>query len=189
MAAHRDAVGQTGDLHPKGAQQPGKVHGGGLPLRVGIGGHDDLLDPAGGHPLYQGLDVQVIRPHVVHGGDHPVEHVVEPLVLPGPLHGHHVLRVGHHTDDGGVPLGAGEDGAGAVPLRQMLTHRTAVDGGLGGQNGLGKGGGVLLWEGEDVERQPLGGFDADAGQAGELLHQIFQCGGEILHGKDLRSRK
>ena len=34
-----------------------------------------------------------------------------------------------------------------------------------------------LWEGEDVERQPLGGFDADAGQAGELLHQIFQCGG------------
>ena len=58
-----------------------------------------------------------------------------------------------------------------------------MDGGLGGQNGLGKGGGVLLWEGEDVERQPLGGFDADAGQAGELLHQIFQCGGKYCMGK------
>ena len=123
VAPHRHAVGQAGDLHPKGLEQPGEVHGGGLPLRVGIGGHDDLLDPAGGHPLYQGLDVQVIRPHVVHGGDHPVEHVVEPLVLPGPLHGHHLLRLGHHTDDGGVPLGAGADAAGAVHLPQNLQRR------------------------------------------------------------------
>ena len=128
------------------------------PSVSGIGGHDDLLDPAGGHPLYQGLDVQVVRPHVVHGGDHPVEHVVEPVVLPGALHGHYVLWVGHHTDDGGVPLGAGADGAGAVPLRQILTHRTAVDGGLGlDRMAWAKAAASSSGQGEDVERQPLGG--------------------------------
>ena len=114
------------------------------PSVSGVGGHDDLLHAPGGHPLHQGFDMQVVGPHVVHGGDDPVEHVVEPLVLPGALHGHHVLGVGHHADGGGVPpWDWGRWGRGR-PLGQVLAHgqQWMVD--LAVQDGLGKGGRLLL---------------------------------------------
>ena len=37
-----------------------------------------------GHPVEQRLDVQVVRPHVVHGGDDAVEHMVAAVDIPGP---------------------------------------------------------------------------------------------------------
>ena len=57
-----------------------------------------------------------------------------------------------------------------------------MDGGLGVGDGPGEGGGLLIGQGEHVKGQPLGRFHADAGQLGEVLHQIFQGGGEVLHG-------
>ena len=108
-----------------------------------------------------------------------MEHMVQPLVLPGALHSSHVLGVGHHADGGLVPLGAGADGAGAVPVRQILADRAAVDRRLGTDNRLGEGVGLIIRHGQDIEGQPLGGFDAHAGQLGELLHQ---SGGKVLHG-------
>ena len=42
--------------------------------------------------------------------------------------------------------------------------------GLGVGDGPGEGGGLLLGQGEHMKGQPLGGFAADARQAGELFH-------------------
>ena len=67
VAAHRDAVGQAGDLHLEGLQEPGEVHGGGLPLGVRVGGHDDLSDAALGHAVQQGSDVQIIIQRLCRG--------------------------------------------------------------------------------------------------------------------------
>ena len=115
-----------------------------------------------------------------------MEHVVHPLVLPGALHGHHVLGVGHHADDAAVPPGGGADGAGPLPLGQVLAHGAAGDGGLGLEDGVGKGPGRLLRLVQQIEGQALGALAAHAGQLGKLLHQIFQGGGKILHGIDLQ---
>ena len=165
----------------KGLQQPGQIHGGGLALGVRVGGHDDLLNAPGGHPLHQGADVQVVRADVVHGGEHPVKNVVQPVVLPAALHGDHVFGIGDHADGGAVPFGAGADGAGAASLGEVLADGTAVDGGFGINDGPGESGGLFFRKGKDVESQALGGFDSDSGQLGEVLDQIFQRGGKVLH--------
>jgi hypothetical protein len=70
--------------------------------------------------------------------------MVAPQIFPAALHGDDVLGVGDHADEVPVPLGAGADGTGAVPLGQVLTDGTAVDAGFGVYNGLGEGGGLLL---------------------------------------------
>ena len=85
-----------------------------------------------------------------------MEHMVQSLVLPGALHSGHILGVGHHADGGLVPLGAGTDGAGAVSVCQVLTDRAAVDGRLGADDCLGKGVGLIIRHGQDIEGQPLG---------------------------------
>ena len=115
-----------------------------------------------------------------------MEDVVLSHIFPAALHGYHILGVGHHADGARIPLGAGADGAGAVPLGEVLADGTAVDVGLGVHNGPGEGGGLLFGQGQHIKGQPLGGLDAHARQLGEVLHQIFKGRGEILHGKDLR---
>ena len=117
--------------------------------------------------------MQVVRPHPVHGGEDPVEDVVLPPVLPGPLHGDDVLGVGHHAHLAAVPLLTGADGAGPLPLGEVLADGTQGDGPFGLQDGLGKGLHLPLRQGEDEEGQPLGGLMPDARQAGKLLHHFF----------------
>ena len=39
MTAHGDAVGQSGHLDGEGLEQTGEIHGSGLALGVGVGGH------------------------------------------------------------------------------------------------------------------------------------------------------
>ena len=85
-----------------------------------------------------------------------MEHMVQALVLTGALHGGHVLGVSHHTDGGLVPLGAGTDGAGAVPIRQILADGAAVDSRLGADDRLGEGVGLVIRHGQDIEGQALG---------------------------------
>ena len=139
MAAHRDAVGQPGDFDAELSEQPGQVHGGGFPLGVRVGGHNHLFHAAGGHPGDQFGDPQVIRPHVVHRGNYAVENVVQPMVFAGALHGDDVLGVRHHADQGVVPLGAGTEGAGAVPLSEVLADGAAGHRAFGVEDGGGKG--------------------------------------------------
>ena len=69
---------------------------------------------------------------MVHGGNDPVQHMVQAVVLPAALQRGHVLGVGHHADKGGIPAAAGTDRAGAVALGEVLAEGTAVDGALCG---------------------------------------------------------
>ena len=100
--------------------------------------------------------MQVVRAHPVHGRYDPVEHMIDATVLPAALHGHHVLGIGYHANGGPVPLLAGTDGAGALPLGEILAYGAAVDHLFGLQDGLGEGGRLLFRQGQDMEGQPLG---------------------------------
>ena len=177
MAAHRNAVGQPGDLHPEGFQQPGEVHGRSLALGVRVSGHNDLLYAALGYPFHQFFDAQVVRPHPIHRGDHAVENVVQAIILAGALHGDDILGLRHHADGVLLPLIAGANGTGAVTLGQILTDRTGMHPILGIQNGLGKLGGLIPRQAQHIEGQPLGALGSNTGQTGELLHQFFHGGG------------
>ena len=120
---------------------------------------------------------------MIHRGENAVEDVIQPVILTGALHGDDVLGVGHHTDGTAVPAETGTQGARAVTFRQILTDRTACNGLLCLQNGLGEGLGLLFGEVQHVKSQPLGGFGADAGQTVEVLYQGLQGGGKVLHDK------
>ena len=99
-----------------------------------------------------------------------MEHMVHSPVLPGALHGHHVLGVGHHAHQGMVPLGGGAQGALPLPVGEVLAHRAAADALFRVQQGGGEVPGGLLGLVQDVKSQPLGALAAHAGQLGELLH-------------------
>ena len=180
MAAHGDAIGQPGHLDLKGLQKPGDIHGGSLPLRVRVGGHDDLLHTALSHPLQQWLDGDVIGTDVVHGTDDAVEHMIFSVKLPAPFHGRYIPGVCYYADHGAVPPVGGADGT--QPSGSEITaHRAVGDGFLGGDDGIGKGLGLLLRKAQHIKGQPLGAFAADSRQAGELLYQRLQRRGKILH--------
>ena len=181
MAAHGDAVGKARHPHAEGLQQSGDVQRRGLALGVGVGGHDNLADAALCHPIQQGLDLKIVRPHVVHGGQHAVEHVVMAVELPAALDSQHVTGVGHHADDRLVPLGVGAHAAQAA-RRQVAAHRAQRHAPLGLDNGVGEAFRLLHGQIQHVEGQTLGGFSADARQTGELLHQLFKGRGKVFHG-------
>ena len=168
-ASRKQTVGQAGDLHAEGLKQPGDIQGGGLALGVRVGGHDDLVDAALGHTVQQRLDVQVVGPHVVHGGQYAVEHVIAAAVLPAALDGDDIPGVGHHAYRGVVPLLIGAYRA-QPPSGEILAHRAQGDAALGIGNGVGEGLCLLRGQGQYVKGQPLGGLIAHARQTGELLH-------------------
>ena len=180
MAAHGDAIGQPGHLDLKGLQKPGDIHGGSLPLRVRVGGHDDLLHTALSHPLQQWLDGDVIGTDVVHGTDDAVEHMVFAVELPAPLHGRHVPWVRHHADHRVIPLGRGTDGA-QPPGGEIAAYGAIGDGAFGGNDGIRKRLSVLLRQAQYMKGQPLGGLSTDPRQTGKLFDQRLQRRGKILH--------
>ena len=83
-------------------------------------------------------------------------------------------------------LALAQMGQGPSPSVRFWQTGAGVDVGLGVYDGPGEGGHLLLGQGEHMEGQPLGGFDAHPGQLGEVLHKIFKGGGKVLHGKDLQ---
>ena len=113
--------------------------------------------------------MQVVGPHVVHGGEHAVEHVVVPPVLPAALNGDHVAGVSHHADGALIPLLVGADGA-QPPGGEILAHRAQRHAALGVGDGVGERLRLLSGETQHMERQTLGGLIAHARQTGELLH-------------------
>ena len=67
IGAHGDPVGKPSDANVEGLEQLGNVHGRGLPLRVGVRGHDDLLHVFRRDPLQQFLDADIVGPDHTHG--------------------------------------------------------------------------------------------------------------------------
>ena len=132
--------------------------------------------------------MQIVGAHMVHGGQHAVEHVVAATVLAAALDGDDIPRVGYHADGGVVPLGVGTDGAQPAG-GEILADGTKGDAALGVGDGIGEGLGLLGGQAQDVEGQTLGGFVAHAGQLGKLFHQLFQRCGEVFHGINLSMRR
>ena len=79
----------------------------------------------GGYPLHQGLDLQIVRPHMVHGRQNAVEHMVAAVDTPGSARWPATSRGSATTQMvRRVPLGRGADGAEA-PGGEVLAHGTA----------------------------------------------------------------
>ena len=91
VAAHRHAEGEAGDPHPPGLEQAGEVEGGRLPLDVGVGGEDDLLDPL--QAREQAGDGQAVGADPAVRGEGPQQDVVEAVVLARALDGLEVERL------------------------------------------------------------------------------------------------
>ena len=169
MAPHGNTIGQTGHLYTERLEHTGQIHGRGLSLRVGICRHNDLLNLPLRHPVQEGFDIQVVGPHAIHWGEHPMEHMVGPVVFPGPLHGNDILGIGHHTDHAAISFLTGADGAQPLSFREVLTDGAEGNGPLGLQNRLSKLLHLILGQRQDKKRQALGSLMANAGQAGKLL--------------------
>ena len=126
------------------------------PLRVRVGGHDDLLDASGGHPLHQRFDVQVIGTHMAHGEITPWSTWYSPWY--SRERSIAATSLGSATTQmvDWSRLGLAQMEQGAVSVCQVLTDRAAVDGRLGADDCLGKGVGLIIRHGQDIEGQPLG---------------------------------
>ena len=105
-----------------------------------------------------------------------MQNMIHAGVFPGPLHGDHVPGFSHDANQTVVALLVVTDGA-KVPIRQILAHRAGMHLRPGVQDRLGEFLGVLPGHAQGVQRQPLGAFCADAGEARKLLRQPLQSGG------------
>ena len=137
-------------------------------LDIRIGGQNDLVDILLADAGQQLADADILRPDALHRGDGAVQHVIAALEIAHALHGGHVARVAYHADHAVVAALIGTDRAGVfhrvVAADRAVFYRLAAL-----PDGAGQLVHLILREGDDVIRQPLRGFCADAGQAGELL--------------------
>ena len=107
--------------------------------------------------------------------------------FPRPLDGQYITGIGHHADDRLVPFGVGTNGT-QTTGRQIAAHGAQRHAALGIHDGVGKGLGLLHGQIQHMESQPLGGFSADTGKPGKLLHQLFKGRGKVFHrGQPLNS--
>ena len=139
---------------------------------------------AAAHALDKRLDLKVVGSDVVHRRDHAVEHVIAAAELAGAFDRDHIARVGNHTDDRRVALVRRTDGAHAA-VCQIAADGAAGDRAFGVQDGVGKFFGVLLRKTEHMKGKTLRALAADAGEAGKLLDQLFQCRREVFHDLNL----
>lgn len=91
-----------------------------------------------------------------------MEHMVGPVVFPGPLHGNDILGIGHHTDHAAISFLTGADGAQPLSFREVLTDGAEGNGPLGLQNRLSKLLHLILGQRQDKKRQALGSLMANA---------------------------
>ena len=61
IGADGDAVSQAGHFHAEGLYEPRYIHAGGLALCVGVEGHYDLGDAAGGDAVHELGNFEVVR--------------------------------------------------------------------------------------------------------------------------------
>ena len=100
------------------------VEVGGVTLHRGAERQDDLGDVAGRHALHQALDLQILRPDAVHGGDDAAQDMIDAVVLLRRLDGQHILDALHDAHRGVVALRRGADAA-HVAVADVVAH-TAV---------------------------------------------------------------
>mgnify|MGYP002552882474 CR=1 FL=1 len=110
--------------------------------------------------------------------------VCRALRAEGALDGDDVARVGDDADDMFITLRRRADRAEAA-VRQIAADGAERDGALGVDDGIGKGLGLLFGQAQHEKREPLCALAADAGQARELLNELFERRGKVFHGLNL----
>ena len=161
---------QAGDDHVRRAlaERVGEVEGGGLAGRGRVRRDHHLAD-AGAvvHAAEQLSHVKVLGIDAVDRRQRPAEHVIAAMELPGALDRDHVARLLDHADGGRLaPLVLAD--AAAWTRGEVEADLAVADGRLDLPDRVGEPERLLLGDAEDVEREPLRGALADAGQASEL---------------------
>lgn len=143
---------------------------------IWVGGDDDFFDFTTLEAAQELLNAQLFRSDAVERRKRPMQHVVAPAKLPGPLNGE---LVGDTFDDADQPVfspGVEAKGAGRVlgSVVQAATGGAEANAIDGLQECLGEFNGEASWLAQDVEGETLRGLLADAREAGELRHQSIE---------------
>lgn len=116
-----------------------------------------------------------------------MEHMIDAVEFPGPLHGDHILGLRHHADHAMIPSLIITDRT-DILVSQVLTDGAGPD--------------RLLWlsvmaaansaaasrrHTQDVKSQPLRRLSADARQSCKLFRQPLQCSRKVPHLTAARS--
>ena len=119
-------------------------------------------------------NVQLLGPNLVHGADHPAEHVVEAMVAARALDSRDVARLAHHADARGIARGILADGAlvggGVVEAPAAEVHLL-----LHHQDGVGQAARLLGVRLQQVVGNALGALGANARQAAQLIEKNLQA--------------
>ena len=144
-----------------------------------VGGEHDLADRRVGplHARVELRDLEVLRLDAVDRGERAAEHVVAAAVLVRALDRDHVAGLLDHADQRRVAALVGADRA-ARALGEVEADLAEADLVLDVADRVGERVGVLRRRAQHVERQPLGGAVADAGELAQLGDQALERRGE-----------
>ena len=117
--------------------------------------------------------MQLVRPHLVHGGNHAAQNVVEAVVGARALYGLDVARLGHHADGRAVARAVRAHVAG-VPRGVREANGAEVHLLLNVQDCRGQAAGLLRVGLQQVICDALGGLGAHARQSAKLVQQALQ---------------
>ena len=174
--AHGDAVGDPGGPDAGRFEQAGNVEGSCLAFNGWVGGQDDLFNLVGFlEPSKELLELDVLGASILHGGDGPVEDMVETPVVVDAFHGSQVPGCFNQADPGPVPAAGRADLTGII-LCQVAADGTEPDGLAGFTDGFGQGHGLFARLIQDMEGQALSRLLADAGQFGQGIDQLGHGG-------------
>ena len=115
-----------------------------------------------------------------------MEHMIDAVEFPGPLHGDHILGLRHHADHAMIPSLIITDRT-DILVSQVLTDGAGPDRRFGVGNGGCKFRRRLRRHTQDVKSQPLRRLSADARQSCKLFRQPLQCGRKVPHLTAARS--
>lgn len=170
VAAHGQAARQATHRHAQRLDGARKVARRGLPLDVGVGGDDDLLDVLLAKAREQLANAQLLGTDLVHGADHAAEHMVQAVVGTRALDGLHVARLAHHADAGAVAHAVHADGA-LVGRSVVEAAAAEVHVFLYVEDGLGQTARLLGIGFEQVVGDALRALGANARQTAQLIEQ------------------
>ena len=107
--------------------------------------------------------------------------MVQAVILPGALKSLHVPGLFHHADHRGVPLGAGAHRA-QVSVRKVLADAAPMQPGVRTADGIGQRRSVLIRHTQHLIGHAGSTLAAHALKLAELLDQLFQRCGSVVHG-------
>ena len=176
------AMGQPGDAGTARGQTFGEIVGGGIAFDVGAQREDDFANDARGQAGLQFGDAEVFGFDTAERGEFAAEHVVSAVEGAGFLEHEDIGGMFDDTEEGGIPLGIGADGAG-LAFGEGAAILARPDFLAGVADGLGELPGELEVRLDEMEGDAFGGSGADAGEFGEGGDELEQRIRKRGHGR------